>query len=292
MTVSWKEQSLTELCALMQLYLQQEYPPGARVAVSPENFDYFKRYTAKARAIATTSSLTSQPSQPLPPLQPSPLPPQSPPPPISRPPQSPPPLPSPNRPVAKALPPRALPRQSPSPSPPPPPTAAIKSSVAKDFALSAPPPPPSDYGDDMLRLLGTVAPHLPLLSVPEPTPAAPVLFLTLGETAAELSFFEHIARAVTLCLGLRCRLVSAELWLELHSRGTVQLTVAHADNLQASMTLAPLYRYDPESKASWLGTTPLLQLSDLSLLMKQPSLKAALWQSLRNAIARACPQLK
>lgn len=154
------------------------------------------------------------------------------------------------------------------------------------MALAAPPPLPAlDTTVEFLAILEEVAPHLKLLKAPETSSDAPVVILTFDETADVLLFLQHLAAAITLCLGIPCHLLPGVLWkADKASKNLLLLASAHS--LPNVPTLSSIYREDTKRGLAFLAKTALLPLPDLSLQMRRPTLKAALWQSICQAVAR------
>lgn len=166
------------------------------------------------------------------------------------------------------------PKESPSPAP-----------SKRGFALSSLPELKEESYEELLKTVQAVAPQIKILPAYRATAAvsAPALLLTFGEKDAEYAFIWHIAQAIRLCLGIPCELIDSELWLQKRP-ADVKLILAPANKLMAKDSLQQHYREDPKRGKATLAGIPLYLLPDLTLQMRDPKLKAALWASLAAAV--------
>lgn len=123
--------------------------------------------------------------------------------------------------------------------------------------------------EDVLNAFKEEAPHLKILPLPSPEPSPVIALLHLGEPAAELRFLHHISQAISLCFGIRCKVMKPGL--------------RPLDPSQTRLVLAAECRMNDSLK---FENIPLFPLPDLSLHMNNPGLKASLWSTLCQYITR------
>ncbi|MCB1110983.1 MAG: hypothetical protein KDK64_08370 [Chlamydiia bacterium] len=204
-----------------------------------------------------------------------------------------------------------LPKPPPQPkiikkAPSPPPEVKVeekplKPPVQKDWiSLQPPTVPKGDGTQSMRKILKDLDPDLYLHeSIPSDhhakrikeawkekrdTPAIPILY----QGQKYRSFVMNIAKAIDLLYG-SCRIVEIEpqkkwdLFLESEN---LKLIIAPDSLLFQSKELLPFYQENPQQKTRKLGKVPLLLLPDLSLYFKDPYLKRALWNVIKNALTK------
>lgn len=240
---------------LLNLIVEQIREEGAYVLASPEDADYFRQF---ARLVRPPSE------EPPPPVAPKVI-------------VEPPPLPPPKKIVAE-------PPPKPAPQVEPPPKMEAAS--------------PSDFSS-LRQILSIVAPELAILGdVPSDALArkiaerwktknqsAPISILSFQEPPEQKALLEQIAKAIDAYFG-PAKLVQAE-GIEKESQWGAFLAVADLKmvvvcdyTLWQLNKLMQFYKETPAQGARVLGNTPLFLLPDLSLYLKDPSLKRSLWKAL------------
>lgn len=277
---------LALLYAQAKLYIWQNYPLHGRIEASAENFDYFKSLAvAQAPRAATAPQPVARPSSaPIvsPPPSPTPLPKQVPAP-IPREPEIPNIAPSDKK--APELP--AEPPTKPSEADKPK-KAPEKGFKPKGFTLNEM-QEVQDNSQELQALLKDCMPSVKVLQAPPPLVATtPIFILSFDESRQERLFLEHIAKAIHLSFGYPCQVIQAALWLEQRrsSAKTTKLIMAVASRLSAIEALNALYREDTKQGRAHLADISFLPLPDLTLQMRQPNLKAALWDTIAQAVSR------
>lgn len=115
-------------------------------------------------------------------------------------------------------------------------------------------------------------------------PPAEILILSFNEASKEQAFIHHLACAMNLQLASTQILPAGKIeneigWEKVLKTGKLRLVVASNYNLHTLPGLLKHFHEDANGRHT-LGNTSLFLLSDLSLYMQQPSLKASLWKSL------------
>jgi hypothetical protein len=277
-----------EILSLTQLYLLQEYPEKAFLTASPSNYSYL-----------------------------------APPPPAKKPPSSPPPPPPatvsiPKRtaiPQAKApspQPQQVAPRIEPSiakiaPKEPQKSEAPLKgeapSRLMELFALD--PMGPAEK-EDLLAMRQLILERCPQIAIREDIPsdleaqevcrgwqqpckALQIAILSFEESGQQREFLNNLARAIHLCFGSAAVVSAPQIeqenqWESFLTTSPLQLIIAASHSLQQLPRLTKHYKESPKQVKYALGKVPLYLLSDLSIYLQEPRLKAALWQAIRERI--------
>lgn len=115
-------------------------------------------------------------------------------------------------------------------------------------------------------------------------PPAEICILSFNELPKEQAFLSNLSLAINRCLASAQVLSASKTeqekgWEKLLKSSNLKLVIASNYNLHTLPELIKLYREDATGKHT-LGDKPLYLLSDLSLYMQQPHLKATLWKAL------------
>lgn len=115
----------------------------------------------------------------------------------------------------------------------------------------------------------------------------PVIILAFDENNQALSFLKNIAKAITLRFAPACVLSGSKIekeqqWENILSMPTLRLIIACDYELYMQKGLMQFYQQSQHSSIHHLKNTPLLLLSDLSIYLKKPELKALLWNAICN----------
>lgn len=242
------QKDLAALCALTQQYLLENYALTDRIPGALEHVDYF-RNTLKTTT-APASNPVSVATKPPPALSPASLIPSDTP--VSAP---------------RIIPSAVTKRRSPLPVPEKKQDAPPELPPLKELALSSASSIMQAQDEEMLRLIKEVAPHIPITSLPVEATSPFVAIIRTGETAQELRFLQHIATAVSICFNLSCRVVDTSIRC---TNETKIILIAECRMEKCQIT----------------KDMHIVPLPDLSLHMQNPRLKAALWITLRQAVAR------
>ncbi len=181
-----------------------------------------------------------------------------------------------------------------------PPVEAEKSEIS--FRFEPPEIPKTTSHEAMRSLMTQIAPELFLhetaptdLSAKRikegwkeryATPEVPILL----HGKNHLKFLTQIAKAIDTCF-FPSRIVPFEhlekekKWDLFLESQRLKLIIAPDHVLFGSKGLLPYYTENPNEKTRFLGKIPLLLLPDLSLYMKDPSLKRSLWNVICQALS-------
>lgn len=115
-------------------------------------------------------------------------------------------------------------------------------------------------------------------------PSSEIIILSFSELANEQTFIANLANALNQCLAstkvLSARKIEDEKgWEKLLKAEKLRLVIASNYNLHTLPELLKHFHEDATGKHT-LGNVKVYLLSDLSLYMQQPSLKASLWKTL------------
>lgn len=272
-----------ELLALTKSFLLQEFKNGQHVFSDPATYEYFKKWRPKTakQTFATPPKPVQAQRLPPPPLpsNPPPLPSLPPPPAIEL---------EVAQKVIPAVPPLAreekpLETKGARFSLTLEPVNEVQEielfSIRKDFAKLFPErqlleTPPDDA---LAKKMGQ------LWKAQQSTPPE-VVILSFQEGPEQQFFLQKIKGAVNERLA-PCVIFSAltiekrQVWDKILLMEGLRLIVAF-DGIHSLPGLMSFYRESAEKTERYLGDIPFLQLSDLSLYLQQPQLKAALWQAL------------
>lgn len=191
-----------------------------------------------------------------------------------------------------------IPKPAPKPilQPPPPPPAKPQPKPTPVFEELPPAAPPSFQ--DMRRLLSITAPTLSIIdAIPNDDIAqkiaqqwktknqtAPISILFYQEPPEQKALLEQIAKAIDTCFG-PARFINAESiekekqWEAFLSAPDLKTVVVCDYTLWQLNSLMQFYKENPTQKNRTLGQIPLFLLPDLSLYLKDPSLKRSLWKA-------------
>jgi len=116
-----------------------------------------------------------------------------------------------------------------------------------------------------------------------------VAILSFSEQDESLTFLKNIARAINLCLAPACivsglQFEKEEKWKDLLATPDLRLVIACDYELYLQKNLMQHYKPSQVNNIHYLNETPLLLLSDLSLYLKRPELKAFLWNAICNTL--------
>lgn len=151
----------------------------------------------------------------------------------------------------------------------------------------------------MKAVFGKIFPNIPLVfSIPSDLEAkkiasswktknktAPISIITFGEPKEQKQLLQQIAKAINVHFG-SCKLVEAETiekekqWLTFLESTDLKWIIICDHSLWQLSNLMSFFKENPAQNSKMLGNTPLFLLSDLSLYLKDPSLKRSLWKAL------------
>lgn len=265
----------TELLALTQMYLLQEYSPTERIFSDPEIFEYFKA-TAQRQATPVSpealptekGTLHLQSRQPTSPAQPPATP--------------------------------TIPEQKPHLAPvekrtPKIPDVTHQKDVSQEkvtsqhiltFALETLPPlKPWDLTE--IRKLTTE--RLPHISIVDAIPSfedsnIPEVIIFAFDTIPEhLTLLNNIANALNV-RGVATQVIDAQKsdWNGILHSPKVRLVLAEEKGILANENLRKSYRKNNEGAN--ISEHPLLLLSDVASYLREPALKVTLWKALKEIL--------
>lgn len=284
-----------ELLALSQLYILQENKWNDQLPIDPKFLQTFKRLSpnppqkvAQGSPIPETKSTTPITSAPpLTPQHPVQLAPQPAPPPLQQ---------------APAVPSK----------PEPLPSKVTASPLAEKPTTTQPKPffelhPPESrnppaFGDLHKLIMQTCPDFRYIEQIPDDREAtlrgtrqsnvaqdAEVLILSFSEPTKHVAFLQNVAYALRL-KGKNAIVVPAQAiedsngWAELSSKGKVRLLIASDYGIYTMAQLMNQVKAIPDKNRHMMGSIPLFLISDVSLYLKQPQLKPALWKALCELI--------
>ncbi len=289
------QQQYAELLALTQLHLLQEFSPKNFLQADAQNFVFFKKQAqmqtqAQAQPLKPQSSSQIISPPPLPLKTPA-TPKAAPPPPVNT---LPPPTPAP---IAK------LEDHTPKPSKMPPiPISAPSTPKESTFLTLEPLGKASEM--DLSEIRKILEERFPSLTIIDETPsdaeakqvnsrgvldkaAAPeVVILYSNEPPLQQTFLANVAKAIQICLNSPAVIVSARKleneggWNTLLEMKTLKLIMISKDLFNSLPDLTKRYRETTQS----LDEIPVYFLSDPPLYLKDPKLKQALWEGLKQLL--------
>ncbi len=183
----------------------------------------------------------------------------------------------------------------------------VKSSSPKDvlhqkqIALEiAPPSTPTDF-TEMRRFFSEKFPNVALiekiaddseakaLAQRWKAPPAEIVILSFSDHAPEKVFLTNLSVTLNQSFGSAKLISAAKIeeekgWDQLLKAKNLRLVIASLNSLHALPELMKFYHEEATGKHK-LGRTQLFLLSDLSLYMQQPSLKASLWRALVQQVS-------
>lgn len=167
------------------------------------------------------------------------------------------------------------------------------------FELTAVELPPSEDEPSLLALLSKKAPHLKLLPAPQEPPRdklqapvprqkakAPILLLGVRSSPTEKIFLQKLAHAISFCLGKEAQFLVLEEQLPPALEGSCRLLIVSAHRLEGHPLQEATMPYPADGSLLAYEGRPLLLLPDVSLLIRQGQLKAKLWRSICQLVAR------
>lgn len=183
-------------------------------------------------------------------------------------------------------------------APPPPPVVTEE----KHFVPDLPQAPPASTID--LSYKEILKEHFPQLVLSDSIPTdhvakrekdawmakqqiLPVAILAFYEDAPSMALLKNIAKAINLRLAPAKVLNGIELekeqqWETVLSNPDLRFVISGDYGLYLQPGLMKHYHQDPKTGTHYLNRTPLLLLSDISLYLKKPELKALLWNAICN----------
>lgn len=124
------------------------------------------------------------------------------------------------------------------------------------------------------------------MAVPE------VLILSFTEIPKEITFLQNIAKAIQDRLSATAQIMAAakleqeECWSAILSSKTLRLIIACDHGLPSIPGLMQYYREAPRHAKYYAGKVPLCLMSDISLYLNEPQLKPALWKTIQEMLKR------
>ncbi|MBA3603399.1 MAG: hypothetical protein H0W50_07115 [Parachlamydiaceae bacterium] len=120
-------------------------------------------------------------------------------------------------------------------------------------------------------------------------PPAEIVILSFSDHAPEKAFLTNLSFTLNQCFGSAKLISAAKIeeekgWDQLLKTKNLRLVIASHNSLHALPELMKFYHEEATGKHK-LGRTQLFLLSDLSLYMQQPSLKASLWRALVQQVS-------
>lgn len=276
MTTSIAQKYLSLLSDLRS-YVEQEHPKGSWIATDADTYAYFRELASKTPPKTKQSPITIVP----------------------------PPAPALEKIIPAPPPQRSLPaytkEQTPVTSTTPPPLKSEPKPVkpeplTKAFTREAPSLPTRR---DFTELLTFFKKQLPNVELSETiaddsaakaflsrrnAPSAEIVILSFSELANEQSFVANLAHALNQCLAptnvLSAKKIEDEKGWEIFFKADkLRLVIVSNYNLHTLPELLKHFHEDATGKHR-LGKAKAYLLSDLSLYMQQPTLKASLWKTL------------
>jgi hypothetical protein len=281
-----KEQ-YAELLALTQRYIQQEYPRDSWVGSDIETFSTFKQHALNQKR----AQQPKIPEKPLATLQNSSaqiVKPSNPPSVIAKP-----------APIIKSLtpvPPKKLP---PSIQQTKPAEKKVMTPNVTGYNLELLPTAQNHELSDWKKIIHERFPNLELFDEPpndelakrinsawqQPKTIPSVIILAFQETPKERAFLQNIAAAIQARYAQASVMSVQEIENEFGWDSTLQsknlhLIIANTHGLNGVPSLMQHYREVQKHAKFYLSKVPLYLLSDISLYLKEPKLKPALWQEI------------
>jgi hypothetical protein len=120
------------------------------------------------------------------------------------------------------------------------------------------------------------------------TPA--VIILSFNETAISKKFLENIAKAIQLriapALVLPAHKIEQEnAWERMLQSKELRLVISPDYGIYTLPKFMRHYKESPKQGKRFLGNIPLFLLSDISLYLKEPTLKPQLWKALKEMLS-------
>jgi hypothetical protein len=258
--------------------LLHDFPKEHWLNVNADTYSYFKGL-----------ALQSKPATPAPTPQRPPVPVQ----PVQNKPPAPPPPPPPSQPIAQV---------KPETPPPPPPKPQVDKSPLTLEPLSA--PTSIDFSETrkffaekfpQLELVDTIPPDHKAKEIAnywKLASASPeVIILSFNESAPEKSILQNMAAALTKSIA-PTRVIEANKieqekgWNKLLQSENLRLIIASNYSIYSLPEFMNHYREDSQACMYFVGKIRLYLLSDLSLYIQQPQLKAPLWRALCDILSK------
>lgn len=269
-----KEQ-YTELLAFTKRYLQQEYAHESWVTSDKETFNCFKQYALnQKKEVAKTPVPVPPAPKPAIVAPAKPLPP-----------------------VAKKVLPQSLPQTKPV-------EKKTASQTASGYNLESLPPTQIQDLNDWRKIINERFPNLELLDGPpkddiakqinsawqQPKVIPSVIILSFQEAGKEQVFLHNIAKAIqaryTSAAVMSVQEIEYEFgWDFTLQSKNLQLIIANTHGLNGVPALMQHYREVQKHAKFYLSKVPLYLLSDISLYLKEPHLKPALWQEIKGLLS-------
>lgn len=298
------QQEFRKLLSLTQSYLLSEFKSRERIFSDPETYNFFKQYQPKAKPRQQQTLQNRQPATPVPkvqtsqlPAQPNPVVEQAPAQPVQQKvqPPLPPTAPLPRVP-AEVKPPEATPREE-----------GLKGAKNGYFTFQLEPITEVNEVElaSIRKEIENLFPETRFLPKPpddaiakqigqqwkQEAKAPEVVILSFQEHPDKQVFLQNMKTAINQRLA-PCAIYSAQAieakqaWDKLFSMKELRLIVTTDYGMYSLPGLMSHYRESPEKSQRYLGGVPLLLLTDIAIYLKQPQLKAALWQALCSMLPK------
>ena len=118
-----------------------------------------------------------------------------------------------------------------------------------------------------------------------------ILILAFNDSEKHQLFLHNIAAAISICIA-PAQVISASKieqnlgWEEFLKNSRLRLVISSDYGIYTLPELMKHFKENPKQGKNFLGTVPLLLLSDLSLYLKEPKLKPLLWRSIISEIGK------
>lgn len=277
----------TELLALTQLYLLQEYPNKGSIPVGLDTYNYFKQLALQQKS-QNQKAPTIAP-MPMPTKPPSPLPP------------------APQKTQVPSVPQNTA-TVPPVPEPQIKPATQEKTVASKSENFVLEPisvVTPTELND----VRQAVTERFPAQKIVDTIPSndetkknesgwhkemgvPEVVILSFTEVPSQVIFLQNIAKAIQDRLSTTAQVMSAGQleqegsWEALLNAKGIRLIIASDHALPTVPRLMQYYRELPKHAKYFVGKVPLCLMSDISLYQSEPQLKAPLWKMIQSMLQR------
>lgn len=285
MTVN-RQQQIKELLSLTQSYLLSEYKGKEWIMTDPETYQFFKKFQP-----------TQTPPKPVQQLQPKKTVIKATPPPTQA---------TVTPPPVKSLPTKADKIAIPT-SPPPQKEKIVESLPSTSlFSFKRDPVEKIEESYDFTSIkkeLEKLFPNNRYTEVPpidgeakkvrnrwEKKSTVPeVVILSFSQSAEEQKFLQNVSQAIDQQLASSViysalAIEKQQAWERLFSHKELRLLITSDYGMFQLPGLMKYYKESPDKKGHFLGERPLLLIPEVSIYLKQPHLKAALWKALRTML--------
>lgn len=282
---SFKNQ-LAELAQLAQLYLLQEHSSKDWIISEPQSYAYFKKLASQSKPAAQSTQVQQAVTPPRPVVSSPPPPPKSA---LPAQPKMPvaqeiakPPVPQVQKPMPPAV--KDEPKESPK-------------KTVKQSEFFAPDPMEPSAGIDLSDMRHAVTERLPGMALIDAIPDdAQAKLIKNGKTkraphvivlsASSEILMTNLTKAIDITLAPAAMLDPVKIdkengWEALLKEEHLRLLLITQQDLQKFPALANLYRDDPSKGCAYLGTVQVIILAATGSYTKDPTLKQALWNTLK-----------